>query len=105
MEVKERSKIFYAADTFVLDDHDAIESFVLEVLNELPNLKESVYIALPKAIDAQFVVDISKGDDITPSLTKDFKKRRLLGGNPTLFSSCIYFSFSLVLVFFVLCYV
>ncbi|KAK9151486.1 hypothetical protein Syun_009795 [Stephania yunnanensis] len=35
VEVKERSRIFYAANTFVLDDHDSTNSFVLEVPNEL----------------------------------------------------------------------
>ncbi|KAK9132474.1 hypothetical protein Scep_012002 [Stephania cephalantha] len=30
VDVKERSQIFYIANTFVLDDHDAIEVFVLE---------------------------------------------------------------------------
>ncbi|KAK9139776.1 hypothetical protein Scep_009457 [Stephania cephalantha] len=65
VEVKERSQIFYTADTFVLDDHDMTDSFVLEVPNELPILKEGVHAALPKAIDAPFVVDISKGEGIT----------------------------------------
>ncbi|KAK9118224.1 hypothetical protein Scep_016317 [Stephania cephalantha] len=65
VEVKERSRIFYTADTFVLDDHDLIDSFVLEVPNELRTLKEGMHAALPKVIDASFVVDISKGEDIT----------------------------------------
>ncbi|KAK9168817.1 hypothetical protein Syun_000957 [Stephania yunnanensis] len=50
---------------FDLDDHDAVESFMLELLNELPSLNEGVHVALPKAIDPPFVVDISKGDGIT----------------------------------------
>ncbi|KAK9160403.1 hypothetical protein Syun_006744 [Stephania yunnanensis] len=65
VEVKERSRIFYIADTFVLDDHDSTDSFVLEVPNELRTLKKGMHAALPKAIDAPFVVYISKGDDIT----------------------------------------
>ncbi|KAK9118267.1 hypothetical protein Scep_016360 [Stephania cephalantha] len=65
VEVKERSQIFYTADTFVLDDHDMTDSFVLEVPNELPILKEGVHAALPKYVDAPFVVDISKGEGIT----------------------------------------
>ncbi|KAK9158283.1 hypothetical protein Scep_004857 [Stephania cephalantha] len=65
VEIKECSQIFYTADTFVLDDHDATKSLVLEVSNELPSLKEGVHVALPKAIDAPFVVDISKGEGIT----------------------------------------
>ncbi|KAK9140168.1 hypothetical protein Scep_009849 [Stephania cephalantha] len=65
VEVKERSQIFYTTDTFVLDDPDAIDSFVLEVPNELLNLKEGVHASLPKYVDAPFVVDISKGKFIT----------------------------------------
>ncbi|KAK9164214.1 hypothetical protein Syun_005116 [Stephania yunnanensis] len=63
--VKERSQIFYTADTFVLDDHNMTDSFVLEVPNELPILKEVVHATLPKYVDAPFVVDISKGEGIT----------------------------------------
>ncbi|KAK9089036.1 hypothetical protein Scep_028118 [Stephania cephalantha] len=65
VEVKDHSRIFYTADTFVLDDHDSTDSFVLEVPNELRTLKEGMHAALPKAIDAPFVVDISKGEGIT----------------------------------------
>ncbi|KAK9131380.1 hypothetical protein Sjap_011867 [Stephania japonica] len=63
--VKERSQIFYTADTFVSADHDLIVSYVLEVPDELLHLKEGMYDELPKAIDAPFVVDISKGEGIT----------------------------------------
>ncbi|KAK9091521.1 hypothetical protein Sjap_024698 [Stephania japonica] len=63
--IKERSQIFYTADTFVSDDHDLIDSYVLEVPDELLHLKEGMYDELPKAIDAPFVVDISKGEGIT----------------------------------------
>ncbi|KAK9131199.1 hypothetical protein Sjap_011686 [Stephania japonica] len=63
--IKERSQIFYTADTFVSDDDDAIDSYVLEVPDELLHLKEGMYDELPKAIDAPFVVDISKGEGIT----------------------------------------
>ncbi|KAK9114034.1 hypothetical protein Syun_020831 [Stephania yunnanensis] len=65
MEVKERSQIFYTADTFALDDHDKTDSFVLEVLNEFPILKEGVHAALPNYVDAPFFVDNSKGEGIT----------------------------------------
>ncbi|KAK9126184.1 hypothetical protein Scep_015030 [Stephania cephalantha] len=65
VEVKESSRIFYTANTFVLVDHDSTDSFVFEVPNELPSLKEGMYDALPKAIDAPFIVDISKGEGIT----------------------------------------
>ncbi|KAK9148300.1 hypothetical protein Scep_007057 [Stephania cephalantha] len=57
--------IFYTVDTFVLDDPDATDSFVLEVPNELSNLKEGVHFSLPEYVDASFVVDISKGEGIT----------------------------------------
>ncbi|KAK9092647.1 hypothetical protein Syun_027558 [Stephania yunnanensis] len=65
VEIKERSQIFYTANTFVLEDHDVTDSFVLEVSNELPILQEGVHAALPKYVDATFVVDISKGEGIT----------------------------------------
>ncbi|KAK9098754.1 hypothetical protein Syun_025799 [Stephania yunnanensis] len=65
VEVKKRSLIFYTADTFVLDDRDYIESFMLEVPNKLTNLKEGVHASLPKYVDAPFVVDTSKGEGIT----------------------------------------
>ncbi|KAK9110107.1 hypothetical protein Sjap_018167 [Stephania japonica] len=63
--IKECSKIFYTADTFVSDDDDAINSYVLEVPDELLHLKEGMYDKLPKVIDVPFVVDISKGEGIT----------------------------------------
>ncbi|KAK9160706.1 hypothetical protein Syun_007047 [Stephania yunnanensis] len=53
--------IFYTADTFVLDDPDATDSFVLDVSNELLNLKEGMHASLPKYINASFIVDTSKG--------------------------------------------
>ncbi|KAK9151378.1 hypothetical protein Syun_009687 [Stephania yunnanensis] len=65
VEVREHLQIFYTADTFVLDDPDTIDSFVLEVLDELLSLKEGVHASLPKYADAPFVVDTSKGDGIT----------------------------------------
>ncbi|KAK9098292.1 hypothetical protein Syun_025337 [Stephania yunnanensis] len=65
VEVRERLQIFYTADTFDLDDPDTIDSFVLEVPDELLNLKEGVHASLPNYVDAPFVVDISKGEGIT----------------------------------------
>ncbi|KAK9122504.1 hypothetical protein Sjap_012106 [Stephania japonica] len=62
--IKERSQIFYTVDTFVSDDDDVIDSYVLEVPDELLHLKEGMYDELPKAIDVPFVVDISKGEGI-----------------------------------------
>ncbi|KAK9152549.1 hypothetical protein Sjap_000029 [Stephania japonica] len=63
--IKERSKIFYTTDTFVSADDDAIDSYVLEVPDELLHLNEGMSDELPKAINASFVVDISKGEGIT----------------------------------------
>ncbi|KAK9143321.1 hypothetical protein Syun_012721 [Stephania yunnanensis] len=40
-------------------------SFVLEVPNALPNLKEDVHVPLPGYVDAPFIVDISKREGIT----------------------------------------
>ncbi|KAK9158057.1 hypothetical protein Scep_004631 [Stephania cephalantha] len=65
VKVRERSQILYTADTFVVDDPDATDSFVLEVPNELLNLKEGVHVSLPNYVDASFVVDISKGEGTT----------------------------------------
>ncbi|KAK9107357.1 hypothetical protein Syun_023368 [Stephania yunnanensis] len=65
VEVRERLQIFYTADTFVFDDPDTIDSFVLEVPDELLILKEGMHVLLPKHVDAPFVVDISKGEGIT----------------------------------------
>ncbi|KAK9135186.1 hypothetical protein Syun_014516 [Stephania yunnanensis] len=65
VDVKERLRIFYTVDSFVLDDHDSTNSFVLEVPSEHPIMKEGVHDALPKYVDASFVVDISKGEGIT----------------------------------------
>ncbi|KAK9107457.1 hypothetical protein Syun_023468 [Stephania yunnanensis] len=65
VEIKERLQIFYTANTFVLDDHDAIDSFMLEVMNEPLSLKEGVHASFFKYVDAPFVVDILKGEDIT----------------------------------------
>ncbi|KAK9135583.1 hypothetical protein Syun_014913 [Stephania yunnanensis] len=71
VEVKEHSQIFYITATFVLDDPDATDSFVLEVPNELLNLKEGVHASLP---NTPFVVDISKGEGITRSITSEGKQ-------------------------------
>ncbi|KAK9121695.1 hypothetical protein Syun_019312 [Stephania yunnanensis] len=65
VEVRERLQISYTIDTFVSDGPDTIYSFLLEVSDELLNLKEGVHASLPKYVDAPFVVDISKGEGIT----------------------------------------
>ncbi|KAK9130618.1 hypothetical protein Sjap_011105 [Stephania japonica] len=64
VDVKERSRVFNTVSTFVLAEHDLIDSFVLDVPNELLNLKKGMSAELPKVIDAPFVVDISKGEGI-----------------------------------------
>ncbi|KAK9128422.1 hypothetical protein Syun_017219 [Stephania yunnanensis] len=68
VEVRERLQIFYTADTFVLDDPDTIDSFVLEVSDELLNLKEGMHVSLPNYVDAPFVVNISNREGITRSI-------------------------------------
>ncbi|KAK9151495.1 hypothetical protein Syun_009804 [Stephania yunnanensis] len=76
VKVREHSQIFYTANTFVLDDPDATDSFMLEVPNELLNLKDGLHASLPKYVDAPFVVDISKGEG---DILKD-KVRNKFGG-------------------------
>ncbi|KAK9087750.1 hypothetical protein Syun_030144 [Stephania yunnanensis] len=60
VEVREGLQIFYSVDTFVLDDPDATNSFMLEVPNELLNMTKGVHASLSKYVDVSFVVDISK---------------------------------------------
>ncbi|KAK9168963.1 hypothetical protein Syun_001103 [Stephania yunnanensis] len=62
---EEQPLIFYTADAFILDDPATIDSFVLEVPDELLNLKEGVHASLPNYVDAPFVVDISQREGIT----------------------------------------
>ncbi|KAK9083426.1 hypothetical protein Scep_029897 [Stephania cephalantha] len=63
VEVKERSQIFYTADTLCWTILMR-QIPVLEVPNELLNLKEGVQASLPKYVDGPFVVDISKREGI-----------------------------------------
>ncbi|KAK9107365.1 hypothetical protein Syun_023376 [Stephania yunnanensis] len=67
LKVRERSLIFYIVDTFVLNNPNATDSFVLEVPNELLNLNEGVHVSLPKYEDTLSVaaVDVRavEGDD------------------------------------------
>ncbi|KAK9160720.1 hypothetical protein Syun_007061 [Stephania yunnanensis] len=65
VEVREHSQIFYTADSSVLNDPNATDSFVLEVPNELLNLKEGVHASFPKYVDSPFIVDISEREGIT----------------------------------------
>ncbi|KAK9168662.1 hypothetical protein Syun_000802 [Stephania yunnanensis] len=64
VEVKSVHRFSILSTPFVLDDHDAANSFVLEVSNELPNLKEGMPISLPEYVDTPFVIDILKGEGI-----------------------------------------
>ncbi|KAK9145554.1 hypothetical protein Sjap_005457 [Stephania japonica] len=50
-----------------------IPNHVLEVSDELINLKEGMSAELPKAIDASFVVEILKGEGITFTLRADLE--------------------------------
>ncbi|KAK9166980.1 hypothetical protein Scep_002171 [Stephania cephalantha] len=49
VEVKERSRIFYTADTFMLDDHDSMILFVLEVPNELRTRKRTCMLCIAQS--------------------------------------------------------
>ncbi|KAK9096342.1 hypothetical protein Sjap_021839 [Stephania japonica] len=57
----------------MLDNQDEKESFVLEISDELPNLKEGIHVSLSKVVNATFVVDISKGEGIVHVLSKHQK--------------------------------
>ncbi|KAK9087160.1 hypothetical protein Syun_029554 [Stephania yunnanensis] len=65
VEVRECLQIFYNVDISVLDEPDTIDSFVLEVPNELLNLKEGMHASLPKYVDVPFVIAIFKGEGLT----------------------------------------
>ncbi|KAK9155174.1 hypothetical protein Sjap_002654 [Stephania japonica] len=49
VDVKERSRTFCTADTFVLDDPEIIDSYVLKVPDKLPFLNKGVSVSLPNA--------------------------------------------------------
>ncbi|KAK9085726.1 hypothetical protein Sjap_026137 [Stephania japonica] len=59
MDVKERSKTFCTADTFVLDDPEIIDSYVLEVPDKLPFLNKSVFVSLPNARGESIILGYS----------------------------------------------
>ncbi|KAK9103047.1 hypothetical protein Sjap_020301 [Stephania japonica] len=46
VEEKERSKTFCTADTFVLDDLESVDSYVLEIPDKLPFLNKGVSVSL-----------------------------------------------------------
>ncbi|KAK9130007.1 hypothetical protein Sjap_010494 [Stephania japonica] len=55
---RRRNRKMRARKTNLWSDDDAIDSYVLEVLDELLHMKEGMYDELPKSIDAPFVFDI-----------------------------------------------
>ncbi|KAK9155150.1 hypothetical protein Sjap_002630 [Stephania japonica] len=65
VDVKERSKTFCTADTFVLDDSDITDSYVLEVPDKLPLLNRCVYVSLPNAKGESIILGYSFLEGIT----------------------------------------
>ncbi|KAK9096538.1 hypothetical protein Sjap_022035 [Stephania japonica] len=65
VDVKERSKTFRTADTFVLDDLIIIDSYVLEVPDKLPFLNKGIYVSLPNAKGDSIILGYSLLEGIT----------------------------------------
>ncbi|KAK9138585.1 hypothetical protein Sjap_009179 [Stephania japonica] len=65
VDVKERSKTFCTADTFVLDDLDITDSYVLEVPDKLPFLNRCVSVSLPNARGESIILGYSLLEGIT----------------------------------------
>ncbi|KAK9156474.1 hypothetical protein Sjap_003954 [Stephania japonica] len=65
VDVKERSKTFCTADTFVLDDPEIIASYVLEVPDKLPFLNKGVSVSLPNAKGESIILGYSLLEGIT----------------------------------------
>ncbi|KAK9137757.1 hypothetical protein Sjap_008351 [Stephania japonica] len=65
VDVKERSKTFCTADTFVLDDLDITDSYVLEVPDKLPFLNKGVSVSLPNAKGESIILGYSLLEGIT----------------------------------------
>ncbi|KAK9090897.1 hypothetical protein Sjap_024074 [Stephania japonica] len=65
VDEKERLKTFCTADTFVLDDSEIIDSFVLEVSDKLPFLNKGVSISLPNARGESIILGYSLLEGIT----------------------------------------
>ncbi|KAK9109923.1 hypothetical protein Sjap_017983 [Stephania japonica] len=61
----ERSKPFCTADTFVLDDLDITDSYVLKVPDKLPFLNKGVSISLPNARGESIILRYSLLEGIT----------------------------------------
>ncbi|KAK9090892.1 hypothetical protein Sjap_024069 [Stephania japonica] len=62
---KEHSKTFCTADTFMLDDLEIIDSFVLEVPDKLPFLNRGASVSLPNARGESIILEYSLLEDIT----------------------------------------
>ncbi|KAK9083357.1 hypothetical protein Scep_029828 [Stephania cephalantha] len=60
MEQKGHLKILYGVDNYVLDGQDYMDTYVLEVEEELKILKDGMLISLPKAMVNSFVHDYSQ---------------------------------------------
>ncbi|KAK9123527.1 hypothetical protein Sjap_013129 [Stephania japonica] len=65
VDVKERSKTFCTADTFVLDDPKITDSYVLEVPDKLPFLNRCVSVSLPNAKGESIILGYSLLEGIT----------------------------------------
>ncbi|KAK9144337.1 hypothetical protein Sjap_004240 [Stephania japonica] len=65
VDVTERSKTFCTADTFVLDDLDITDSYVLEVPDKLPLLNRCVSLSLPNAKGESIILGYSLLEGIT----------------------------------------
>ncbi|KAK9116284.1 hypothetical protein Sjap_015231 [Stephania japonica] len=65
VEEKEHLKTFFTADTFVLDDSEIIDSYVLEVPNTLPFLNKGVSVSLPNARGESIILGYSLLEGIT----------------------------------------
>ncbi|KAK9103099.1 hypothetical protein Sjap_020353 [Stephania japonica] len=65
VDVKKRSKTFCTADTFVLDDPEIIDSYVLEVPDKLPFLNKCVSVSLPNGKGESIILGYSLLEGIT----------------------------------------
>ncbi|KAK9117631.1 hypothetical protein Sjap_016578 [Stephania japonica] len=65
VDVLERSKTFCTADTFVLDDPEIIDSYVLEVPDKLSFLNKGVSVSLPNARGESIILRYSLLEGIT----------------------------------------
>ncbi|KAK9122909.1 hypothetical protein Sjap_012511 [Stephania japonica] len=65
VDVKERSNTFCTANTFVLNNLEIIDSYVLEVLDKLPFLNKGVSISLHNAKGESIILGYSLLEGIT----------------------------------------